>query len=311
MISKKVFSFIACLLIFTMLAACQPQVVEITKQVVVTQQVLVTAAPDRPQLSSKALLNPGEIVLAADFGAPPNQFITPEGVMDGVNPDLCGSIAAKLGLKIKWQNLSFPGLIPGLQANRFDALCTGVFINEDRKQIMNMVPYMQFGGGLLVKAGNPKGLTCKPTLGQDASFDACFEKLIGQKVSVAAAGTTFNQLDAYNKKFAAAGKGAITLATFDSNAEAFQALVNDQVAAFYASDPQCTFFALQNPGKYELAFQGYAPSPLSIVTLKANRELADAMKWALEQMKKEGSYQKILTKWGVASVDSFEIQVAK
>ena len=48
--------------------------------------------------------------------AAPNQFLNPDGTQDGLDADLCGAIGAKLGAKVEWANLAFPGLVPGLQA---------------------------------------------------------------------------------------------------------------------------------------------------------------------------------------------------
>lgn len=264
-------------------------------------------AKAKPEFAADALQTAGEIHLAADFGAPPNQFIDEAGQMQGINPDLCNAMVEKLGLKVKWTNLAFPGLIPGLQAKRFDALCTGVFVNPDRLKIMNMVPYVRWGEGLLVKAGNPEGIKCTPTPGDNASYDACFATLQGKPVSVAIAGTTEKHLREYNEKFKAAGQPEIILRGFDSNAEAFQALVNGQVVGTYLNDPQAYFFADKNPGQYEVAFEGYSPNQLALTTLLENPTLATNFQWALEQMKADGTYDKILEKWGVMPVASFEL----
>ena len=253
------------------------------------------------------MLTAGQLQLAADFGAPPNQFIDESGKMDGLDVDLCGGLAKQLGLQLQWTNLAFPGLVSGLQAKRFDALCTAIFINPDRKQIMNMVPYVQWGEGLLVQAGNPEKITCSPTSGNDASYDPCFEQLSGKAVSVAVGGTTEQHLKAYSDKARAAGKPEITIRGFDSNAEAFQALANGQVIGTYLNDPQAYFFANRNAGRYTVAFEGYQPNQLALATLKENVSLARNFQWALQQMRADGSYQEILKKWGVAAVPSFDI----
>ena len=44
---------------------------------------------------------------------------------------------------------------------------------------------------------------------------------------------------------------------------------------------------------------------LALATLKENTALADSLAWALERMRADGSYEAIMTKWGVASVPSF------
>ena len=122
---------------------------------------------------SQELIKEGTINFGADFAAAPNQFINPNGTKDGLNVDMCGEVAKKMNLEIEWTNLSFPGLVPGLQANRFDAICTAIFINPKRLKIMNMIAYVQWGEGLMVPAGNPGGIKCGQKIGDDASFNAC------------------------------------------------------------------------------------------------------------------------------------------
>ena len=109
---------------------------------------------------SQELIKEGTINFGADFAAAPNQFINPNGTKDGLNVDMCGEVAKKMNLEIEWTNLSFPGLVPGLQANRFDAICTAIFINPKRLKIMNMIAYVQWGEGLMVPKGNPGGIKC-------------------------------------------------------------------------------------------------------------------------------------------------------
>lgn len=268
-------------------------------------QSVTASAQNAPVLPRGALLEAGTLGLAADFAAAPNQFIKPDGSMDGLNVDLCGAISKKLQLNLKWTNLAFPGLVPGLQGKRFDALCTAIFVNPDRLKIMNMVPYVQWGEGLMIAASSTLGTHCAFKAGNDASYAGCFDELAGKKASVAAGGTTNKNLIAHNQRITATGKPAIEIRAFDTNADAIQALVSGQVDAAYLNDPQAAFFINTSNNRFKLAFRGFASNQLALATLKENRAVADALVWALEQMKADGSYEAILAKWGVASVPSF------
>lgn len=256
------------------------------------------------KLPDGALLTAGQLSMAADFAAAPNQFMTKDGKMDGLDYDLCGALAKKIGLEVQWTNLAFPGLVPGLQAQRFDGLCTAIFVNPDRLRIMNMVPYVQWGEGIMVK--NDSDLAkCEFKAGTDASYDGCFDTLAGKSVSVAASGTTNKHLKAESDRMVAKGLAAIDIRAFDSNSEAIQALVSGQTAAAYLNDPQAAFYINNTDKSYKLAFTGYASNQLALAVLKNNTALADALVKGLEAMKADGSYAKILSKWGVAEVPSF------
>lgn len=250
-------------------------------------------------------LNAGKISFAADFAAAPNQFIRTDGTYDGLNVDMCGEIGKRLNLEVEWVNLAFPGLVPGLQAKRFDSLCTAIFINPERLQIMNMIAYVQWGEGLMVPKGNPDGIACEGKIGVAESYNACFDGLAGKTVSVAAGGTTNKNLQAQSDRLVAAGKPAIDIRAFDSNSEAIQAAVTGQAEAAYLNDPQAAYYISTSNAPFEMAFTGNAANRLAITTLKENTELAEMIQKALEEMKADGSYQKIVEKWGVAPVDEF------
>lgn len=252
-------------------------------------------------------LSPGKVAFAADFAAAPNQFIRPDGSLDGLNVDICGEIGKRLGLEVEWTNLAFPGLVPGLQAQRFDALCTAIFINPDRLRIMNMISYVQWGEGLMVPKGNPDAIACEGALGKPESYTACFDALAGRVVSVAAGGTTNKHLQEQSDRMAAAGMAPIDIRAFDSNSEAIMAAVSGQAEAAYLNDPQAAYYISTSNAPYEMAFTGNAANRLAITTLKDNTALAEMIVGALDKMRADGTYQRIVEKWGVAPVDTFAL----
>ena len=124
-------------------------------------------------------------------------------------------------------------------------------------------------------------------------------------LTLAAGGTTNKNLSTHSQRIVAAGKPAIEVRAFDTNADAIQALVSGQVDAAYLNDPQAAFYITTSNNRYKMAFKGFASNQLALATLKENTALADSLAWALERMRADGSYEAIMTKWGVASVPSF------
>lgn len=254
---------------------------------------------------AQGTLAEGTVHFAADFAAAPNQFILPDGTMDGLNVDLCGAVAERMGDEIEWTNIAFPGLVPGLQAERFDAICTAIFINPDRLQIMNMISYVQWGEGLLVAEGNPAGISCDAEIGKSDSYTACFDGLAGMTVSVAAGGTTNRHLEEQSARMEAAGLEAIDIRAFDSNSETIQAVAAGQADAAYVNDPQGAYYITTSGLPFEMAFTGFSANQLAIATLLDNDTLAERILVALEEMRADGTYDEIVARWGVAVVPEF------
>ena len=263
------------------------------------------ARAEEAPLKADALLEPGKLQLAADFAAAPNQFINTDNTKAGLDVDMCGAIGRRMKLDVEWTNLSFPGLVPGLQGRRYDALCTAIFITPQRLEVMNMVPYVQWGEGLMVPAGNPLQVSCPFRLGDDQSYTGCFDKLAGKTIAVAAAGTTNKNIKAQSDRMVAKGLAPITIHGFDTNSDTIQALVSGQADGAYLNDPQAHFYMNAHPGQYAMAFESNKANKLAIATLKDNVSLAQGIETALESMKADGSYATIVKTWGVAPVDDF------
>jgi polar amino acid transport system substrate-binding protein len=237
---------------------------------------------------------PGVLNLAADFTASPNQFIT-NGKNDGLDVALCQAMGSGMGVTVKWTNLTFDALIPGLQANRYDALCTAVFITKAREQVMNMVPYVQWGDTMAVKKSVAAQYAC-------SGSSPCWSKFAGKKVATEAGGAEVTQLQDISKTLSS----PMTILQFASNVQIYQAIANGSVDAIYVDDPQFAYFNRTNGNNgYTATFTGVGATPLALTTLKSNTALAQAFVSSLTAMKADGSYQKILKEWGVEPVSSF------
>ena len=90
----------------------------------------------------------------------PYAFITSDGSISGIYPEVAKIIAKKAGLpEIRWHLCEFGSLIPGLEAERFDVIAAGLFITPERMELISFsIPVMKVSQGLLVRKGNPLGL---------------------------------------------------------------------------------------------------------------------------------------------------------
>jgi len=81
----------------------------------------------------KNLVTPGKLTVGTTGQAPPRTFIDPaSGELTGSYVDLFKKIAEDLGLEIEFVKLDWPGILPGLTANRFDLACDGASWSAQR-----------------------------------------------------------------------------------------------------------------------------------------------------------------------------------
>ena len=266
-----------------------------------------SAAAQAPalRLVPPAVLTAGEINCAADFGAPPNQFIDAAGKQQGVNPDIMAQVAKELNVQLKWTNLPFGSQIAGLQGKRFDAMCGSTIVNPDRLRAMYMIPYIRWGRVMMSRADEPSPLTCAPT-----DYDACIQQLAGKTGLTGTGSIEHTDLKQWSDEFVKQGKPPIKIQGFENQGQAAAALARGVGTISYHEDPQVVFFMGQFPNRFKILFQGYKLSPVSLAVRREPDAipLADALVLGLQKTKANGSYAEILKKWNLTPVDSFDYQ---
>ena len=90
----------------------------------------------------------------------PYGHMTADGVLTGEAPEVARVVFSSLGeVELEAVLTEFGSLIPGLKAGRFDMISAGMYILPKRcKEIDFSNPTLGLGQGMVVAAGNPKGI---------------------------------------------------------------------------------------------------------------------------------------------------------
>ena len=147
----------------------------------------------------------------------------------------------------------------------------------ERQKEVDFVDYLKVGQGLLVKAGNPKGI-------HDARGP------VGQGRRGPARTTNKDALDAENVKLKAAGKAEIDIQTFDQDTDAFQQLAIGRVDAYSGDSPVVRLLRSQarEHGQVRGGRDADDPAPIGIAIRKEDTELKAAVQAAIDAMYAEG-----------------------
>lgn len=247
-----------------------------------------STASDPKSLVPADIKSKGTLIVAADASYAPNEFFASDGkTIIGMDADLAQALGQELGLKVTVQNVTFDSIIAGLAANKYDLGMSSFTDTKEREQTVDFVTYFSAGSSLMVKAGNPEGL--KPN---DLS-------LCGKTIAVEK-GTTQESTDvpADTKMCTAAGKPAVKGLSFDDQNGANLALDSGRADGVLADSPVAAYAAKQSNGKAVISGQPYGTAPYGIAIPKGNG-MAPAVLAALKALMANGTYNQILTKWGI------------
>lgn len=89
---------------------------------------------------------------------PPYTKVEADGTVTGCEPDVCRAVCKRMGIAdIQGIITPYNGMIPGLQANRWDAITAGLFMKESRcAQVIYSEPVIVSTESFGVPTGNPK-----------------------------------------------------------------------------------------------------------------------------------------------------------
>ena len=228
----------------------------------------------------------GKIIVGTDSTYAPSEFLAADGkTIQGFDVDVFNAVAQKLGLTAEFQTASFDAIIPGVQSGKYEIGVSSFTINDDRKKVSNMVSYFEAGTQWATKSGNPNKVDID---------NAC-----GKKVAVQKATVQVDDLTARSKTCTDAGKPAIKIDQYASQADATSAVVTGKDDAVLADSPVMAYAVEQTAGKLELLGDIYDSAPYGYVVKQADTAFAEALVEALKAIIADGSYQQALEKWGV------------
>ena len=97
----------------------------------------------------------GVITIGMDDTLPPMEYRNDKNELVGFDIDFAEALAKELGVKVEFVPSAWDGIIPGLDAKRFDMILSAMNVTEERKKKVDFVEYFGVGQIVAVKAGNP------------------------------------------------------------------------------------------------------------------------------------------------------------
>ena len=276
---KKVFALaLTVLMVMSMFAGCGSSntaktTTAATEAPATTAAAETTAAETTAAASELKTVEAGKLIMSTNAAFPPYEMVADDGSFEGIDVEVAGAIAGKLGLELVVDDMDFDAALLAVQQNKSDIVMAGVTVTEDRQLVMNFSDSYATGVQVvIVKEGS------------DVTLDNLGEKMIGTQ-----RGTTGNiyTTDDY-------GDDHVT--AYDNGASAVQALLNGQVDCVVIDSAPAEAFVAANAGLTILDTE-YVTENYAIGVNKDNTALLDAINQALAELTADGTVQAIVDKY--------------
>ena len=231
-----------------------------------------------PAESGLTTVEAGKLHMSTNAAFPPYEMVKDDGTFEGIDVEVAGAIAQKLGLELVVDDMGFDAALLAAQNGQSDIVMAGVSVTPDRQEVMDFSDSYATGiQVVIVKEGS------------DVTMDNLSEKMIGcQKATTGylyASDTPEN-----------GGYGEDHVNGYDSGALAVQALLNGQIDAVIIDDAPAQEFVKANEGLKILETPWITEDYCAAVD-EGNEALLNAINNALVEMIEDGTVQEILDKY--------------
>ncbi|GAA4980636.1 ABC transporter substrate-binding protein [Kitasatospora paranensis] len=254
------------------------------------QGIAISASPELAAKLPADIRKAAVIRVASDIPYPPFEMYESEGSKKivGIDVDLGAAVGARLGIRFDFQAQKFDGILPAIQAGKFDAVMSAMTDKKEREKAVDFVDYINAGPGWLVKKGNPDGIK--------VVTDVC-----GKAVSVQTGTNHQKILDQRQELCKSQGKPPITVMAFPKDSEAQLALRSGKVVADFLDEVTAVYVSETAEGGTVFdavtgreAVGETSASPIGIGVSKSASGLKEAVQGALQSLMDDGTYGKIL-----------------
>ena len=228
-------------------------------------------------------------------GTPPGTSYLEDGkTLAGQDVDFAAAVAKVLGIKLKREAASFEAILPALDSGKYDVGVGNFGVTDERRRTIDFVTYINDGQGFATR--------------EDSKLDkvADLAQLCGLNVATGA-GTTFEATLEENKHVCSdAGEKAYKVQTYSEQGAIWSSLQQGRSDIVMSTINGLRYAVAQQEGlKFLNEFHrldvGFA--------FKKGTKLAPAFRAAVNKLIADGTYDRILRKWGTtgSAIEKSEI----
>lgn len=226
-----------------------------------------------------------KLVIGTSVGTAPYEFYEAgSNDISGYEPDLLAEAAKRLGVEMEWAPSEFGAMFSALNAERTDFIANGLIDRKSRQKEFDMVDYIKDASGFLGVEGSTAQLK--------TMRDVC-----GRTLGVPAGTTWEDYFDKQSKECVSEGDPKIEIVLVKDPTAATLAVRTGRVEFAVNQQPLLAYAAQQTEG-LEVGSLTYLEGVVALA-FPQESELIEPMQKVLDEMMADGTYRKILEKWGM------------
>ena len=238
----------------------------------------------------------GVLRIGTETAFAPFDFIDSSGKHVGFNLDLFAALGKDLGVKVTYTLLPFEGLLPGLEARRFDLVGGPLTITKARMERYRFLPPVSEGTVALLKRRGDSSIT-KPA------------DIAGKTVGAGKASAQLAQLRAFTETL----PGKTPIREYVGNNEAYADLAAGRIAAVGNSFPNVNYVATQRPQVFEVVTPPFGKKTYFGYLGRKDADsapLLDVLQAALLKLRADGRLAGLQKTWIGQSIETPEAVTA-
>lgn len=225
----------------------------------------------------------GEIVCGVELQSAPLEF-TEDNAAKGYSVDLLALVAKDMGVRIRYVDVPFPSLLPGLDASKFDMSCSSVTVTKARLgRYYYSLAIAEGTVGLVARAG-------------DSSIKAS-QDIAGKVVGAGKGSSMLKLLQDYT---ATLPGGVANINEYIDANQAYADLVNGRISAVAQPLPNILYLQKLRADTFKVITPPFGPKAyLGWMVRKDDdsKPLIDRISVSLAKLNTDGNMRNLQSKW--------------
>ena len=222
----------------------------------------------------------GVLTMATNASFPPYEFYEGDKIV-GIDAEIAGAIAEKLGLTLEIEDMEFDSIITAVNGGKADIGMAGMTVTPERQEEVNFTTSYATGVQVIIVPEDSKITSVDDLMAEGASH------IIGvQRNTTGDLYTTWDLEDA----------GLATIDRYSKGTEAVMALLTGKVDCVVIDNEPAKAFVAENPGLKILDTE-YIEEQYAGAVAKTNTALCDAINKALQELIDDGTVKAIIDKY--------------